>query len=273
MKTTTTDEALILTGTGYELQISPSAEEQKAELLKHSALIVEVKDISASDAARTQLTKLGKMRNLIEASRKKVKEPVLKVGTDIDAKAKAFGLEILAEEERLKKLMADYATEVAQERARVQREIEQKRREEEQKRQEEEAEQRRIAAEAEKKRQEAEDAAWNATTPEEEAAAARKAQEAEQKLQEAITAPAPAPVVTAPTFVPAAPKGVKFVTDYEVINIHKLYQAAPSVVSLEARRTETLAWIKQQQAEGIDTATLAETSGIRVFERPAVNAR
>jgi uncharacterized membrane protein YqiK len=277
-----TNTALILSGSGYELAIAPEAEAQKAELLKHSALITEVRDASASDAARNQIKKLAAMRNLVEASRKQVKEPVLKIGKDIDSKAADFVAEIVAEEKRLTGHVGEFAAEVERERQRVLREMEEKRRAEEKARQEAEAA--RLKAEqeaahaaflAEQARKAAEAKEWEedeaqAAKAREEAAtaeAAAKAAQAEQDRIAAAAAAAAAPAV--PVFVPQAVAGTKMVPDFEVLNIDALYAYSASLVTMEPKRSEILALIKSLTKDG----NLPEIPGLRVFEKPVVSTR
>ena len=261
--------ALILSGNGYELSIAPEAEAQKAELIKDASLIVEVRDTPSSDAARNQIKKLAAMRNLVEKSREDVKKPVLAIGRDIDAKAKDFSTAIEAEEKRLTKLVGDHAAEVERERQRIAREMEEKRRKEEAERARIEAE--RIAAE--KAAEEAKRQANAAFLAEDEDAAAKAEQAAKEAADAAAKAAAEAEAakaaVTVPTFAPEKPQGVKFVPDYEVENIHALYAYSASLVTLEPKRSEILALIKQL-TEG---DTLPEIPGLRVFQKAAVSTR
>lgn len=261
--------ALILSGSGYELSIAPEAEAQKTEIIKDAALIVEVRDTPSSDAARNQIKKLAAMRNLVEKSRKDVKEPVLAIGRDIDAKAKAFVTEIESEEKRLTKLVGDHAAEVERERQRVMREMEEKRRKEEAERARIEAE--RIAAE--KAAEEAKRAANAAFLAEDDDAAEKAEQAAKEAAEAAAKAAAEAEAakttVTVPFFAPEKPAGVKFVPDFEVENVHALYAYSSALVTLEPKRSDILALIKQLT----DGDTLPTIPGLRVFNKPAVSTR
>lgn len=261
--------ALILSGSGYELSIAPEAEAQKLELIRDADLIAEVIDAASCDAARNQIKKLAAMRNLVEKSRKDVKEPVLAIGRDIDTKAKGFVGDIEARETRLTKLVGDYAAEVERERIRVAREMEEKRRREEAERQRIEAE--RIAAEraAEEAKRKANEAFLAEDDSAAEAAEAQRkeAEAAAAKAREEAEAAKAMPAV--PTFAPEKPAGVKFVPDFEVENIHALYAYSASLVSLEPKRSEILALIKQlTQGE-----TLPEIPGLRVFAKSVVSTR
>lgn len=266
MSTATENQTLILAGEGYNLTIAPEAEAQKAQLLKYAALIVEVRDNTASNAAVEQIKRLGDMRRIVEKSRKLVKEPVLDVGKDIDEKAKAFSKEIEAEEKRLSDLVAKHAQAVEAERQRVLREQEAKRREEERIQREAEAARLRAEQEAEAARKAAADAEW----AEDPAVVAAAEAQAKQKAEELAAAQAAAEAAKpAPQFdlVPQATSGVKFEWDFEVTDLHALYQHNASLVKMEAKRSEILANIKLI-AVGDD----AQIPGLRIFKKPVVKS-
>ena len=270
--TTAPSEALILTGDGYGLSIAPDAEAAKAELIQAASSIITVASAAESDAARDQVKRLASMRNLVEKSRKAVKEPVLKVGKQIDAKAAEFLAAITTEETRLTGLIGSYA----QEQERIRRDemarAEAARRETERLEQERaRVERERLAAE-EKARKEAEgktgiDALQAEAALEEERE--RKAEEA-RKIEEQAKAAreqqnASFAAVTAP-----APAGVTMVPDFEVTDIKSLYQNFPELVDLTPRRADILARIK-----GFATSygKLPDVPGLRVFEKPKVFTR
>lgn len=280
-----TNTALILQGAGYGVIIDPAAETAKAQLLKTAALIVEVNDPIGCDAARVQIGLLADMRIAVEKSRKTVKEPVLQIGRDIDSKAADFAADIQLEEARLKRLMADYAAVVEAERQRIMRELEAKRAEEQRLAREAEAARQKAEREAEAARIAAEEAArksedelWNATTTEDEERAQENARIARlQAEQEAQLAAARAEAVcdaalagktlgTETVVIPQAVKGTKFVTDYEVTDIHALYQHNTGLVTLTPRRMEIL--------EHIGALTngqeLPDIPGLRIFRKPVV---
>ena len=264
MSTATETQTLILAGEGYNLTIAPKAEAQKAELLKHAALIVEVGDNAASSAAMIQIKSLASMRRLVEGSRKAVKEPVLQIGKDIDEKAKNFVAAIEAEEKRLADLVAKYAQAVEAERQRILREQEAQRREQERIQREAEAARLKAEQEAEAARQKAAQAEWEedpAVVAAAEAEAKRKADEA-AAAQQAVEAAKPAPVFD---LVPQAPSGVKMEWDFEVTDLHALYQHNAALVKMEPKRAEILANIKLI-AIGDD----AKIPGLRIFKKPAV---
>lgn len=272
MNPPTTKEALILTGSGYSLEVAPEVIQQKAELIRHSALIVEVNDAVSSEAAGQQIKKLAAMRTAVEKSRKTVKEPVLDVGRTIDALASDFQKDLTAEEGRLKKLQGDYAMKVEAERQRVLREMELARQAEAKRIAEEEAKQRAAEEAAEKARKAAEEAEWNALTPEEEAkakAAALAAEKAEAEAASIAAAHAQVDRIAAtppPTFLPEAPKGVKMIPDFEVVDLDALYRHNVGLVKMEPRREEILRAIAGQTIGD----TLPIIPGLRVFLKPQV---
>ena len=258
-----TTEALILSGTGYELEVAPNIIEQKTELLKFSALIVTVTDPVSSDSAGQQIKKLAAMRNLVEKSRTTVKAPVLAVGKRIDDLAKEFQAALNEEENRLKRLQGDYAAAVLAERNRILREQEAQRQAEAKRLADEKA----AADKIEADRIAAEQAVWEADSPEDEAAAAKAIEDAKaaELARLEASAKAQAAVVT-PAFVPEAPKGVKMVTDFEVLDIDRLYRVDASLVKMEPKRAEILAAIARLTVG----ETLPEIPGLRVFLKPQV---
>jgi murein DD-endopeptidase MepM/ murein hydrolase activator NlpD len=261
-------EALILSGEGYSLEVAPSVIEQKADLLQFSALITTVTDPVSSDAASHQIKKLAAMRNLVEKSRTTVKSPVIATGKRIDSLAADFQADITAEETRLKKLQGDYAMEVEKERRRVIAEMEKARQQEAERIRLAEA----AAAMAERERIAAEAAAFAATTPEEDAAAesAAKAVEAAQaKLAADEAARVAALPVVVPSFVPEAPKGVKFEWDYVVTDPVALFMHNNGLVDLVPKRSTILERIKGM-AVGDDTPVIP---GLIISKVAKVSAR
>lgn len=272
-------ETLILTGEGYGLSIAPEAETLKATLIKHSALIVAVNDPAAADAARTQIGKLADMRILVEKSRKTVKEPVLAVGRDIDAKAAEFVEAIKSEESRVSQLIGEYAAKVEAERQRVMREIEAKRQEEARVAMEAEAARIKAEREAEAARIAAENAMFAASTPAEDAlaeTAAMKARQAAEQAAEAARQRAAAACdaemarqAQPAAMVPEKVAGAKFVTDYEITDIHALYRHDARLVALTERRSLILSTIDSLTVGD----ALPEIPGLRVFKKAVVSGR
>lgn len=264
----TPTEALILSGSGYELTISPDAESAKAELIKHSTLIVEVKDSTSAAAASSQLKKLADMRILVEKSRTKIKGPVLEVGKEIDSKAKAFVGPIEAEEKRLQTLIGAHAQQVERERQEAIR----KQQEEERKRQAAEAEERRAAEELERKRLAAQAAEWEDDEVAEKAAEATKAAEAELETKRQETAKAASASLSTGLVANTAPvAGVSMVPDFEVLDVQAFYAAHPDLVMLEVKRAATLGRIKDFMANHGDE--LPTMPGLRVFSSAKVRGR
>jgi hypothetical protein len=283
-------QPLILKGSGYGLEIGTSYLKQKAEILKHAALIVTINDPAADAAADNQIKKLAAMRIETEKARETVKRPALDFGKKVDATAKEFISAITDEENRLKKLRGGYGEAVLAERQRVLKEQEAQRQAEEKARLEVEAkeaariEAARQAEEAARiAREAAEQAAWEAVSPEEEEEAKSKADEAQRIADEAAEAekerlriPAEeaarvaALPVAAPVFVPQAVKGVKMVPEFEVLDLDALYKNNPQLVTLTERRKEILDFIAAHKAPGDSEDTLPMVPGLRVFLKPQV---
>lgn len=293
---------LILKGDGYGLEIAPEAVEQKATLIQHAELIVEVNDHAASDAARSQVKKLAEMRILVEKSRNEIKKPVLAVGKRIDEMAAGFVVEITTQEKRITGLIGKYADEVEQVRLAAQRE--QARIESERLRAEQEAARKRAAeeqaalkaaADAEAARIQAEAAAKAAASaPQDEdeenieeqirlaaaldaanaaaaqvAAQAAAAQQAEQnRLHEAamLAHEAAQASMLANT---ARTSGVKYEPDYEVTDIHALYRHHADLVELTPKRREILNRIKSLMV-GTDLPTIP---GLNITKKAVVSTR
>lgn len=259
-----TKEPLILTGDGYGLTIAPAAVTARDAILKTAGLVVVVNDPVGDAAAEGEIKKLAEMRIGLEKARMAAKRPALDFGAKVDETAKVFIAQVVAEEERLKKLRSGHAQQVLLERQRLLREIAAAKAEEDRLRREAEAKAQQEAAAAEAARKEAERKAWEAETPEEEAAA-QKAVEAAAAIP--VAAAPVAPVATrAPVLIPQTPKGAKMVLDYEVTDLDAVYQANPNLVKMEIRHAETLAAIKALKTGD----TLPELPGLRVFERAEI---
>lgn len=265
-----TDKAtqpLILKGAGYGLEISPFFQHKKNNLLKASALIAQVNNPEDDALAAEQIVHLSAMRIATEKGRKEVKAPALAFGLEVDKTAATFVAELVAEETRIKKARGDYAAAVLKERQRVLAEMEAKRKAEEKRLADEAA----AAAKIEADRIAAEQAAWEAITPDEEAAAAKAAADAKaaelKRLEEAAKAQS---AVTTPVFIPEAPKGVKMVADYEILDMDAVYRANPQLVTLTERRKEILEFIAAHSPAGVTEDTLPSIPGLRVFLKPQV---
>lgn len=291
-----TTDKLLLTGAGYQLIVPPAAETKKAELIASAAAITIVNTPADAAIAREEIVSLAKFRNEIEKARELVKAPVLKLGKEIDTKAKDFGAEILTEENRLKKLVSDHALKVEAdrraaevERQRIEREAERQRQEAERKRREEEAARIKAENEAEQKRLSAEkaqaeadgddiDAQLAAAAAIDEANAARaKAQaEAEAAMLEQRRRNEEAAKIAeqsrrASFAAVQRTEGVKFATDFEVEDPHALYAYSAALVELTPKRKDILALIAQLEAKG--GGVLPTIPGLKITRKPVVATR
>lgn len=227
---------LILAGDGYQLTISAEAEQRKTELLAKAEAITIVTDNDQSAKAQFQSRSLAAMRIEVEKSRKLVKEPVNRIGKMIDNAAADFLAEIVAEENRIKKLVGDHANEVL-----------------------------RIKAEKERIEREAFEAARAAREAAEDGGiaaviAAKKA--AAEKLQ--------ASNEVAATKVSS---GVRFAWDFEVDDINIVAKAEPLFVSMEIKRSAVLAFLRELADANEDVAATAAKFGIRAYSKPIVSSR
>ena len=227
---------LILAGDGYQLFISPEAEARKAALIEKASAITTVTSNDESGKAQFQTRSLAAMRIEVEKSRKLVKEPVSRIGKMIDAAAADFLAEIVAEENRIKKLVGDHAEEVLRIKA---------------------------AKEA------AERAAFEA------ARAAKEEAEAGGIASVIAAKKALADKLQASNEVAATKlsDGIRFAWDFEVFDLHLLAAKEPALVKIEPRRAEILAELKDMEEHGYTVEALAETFGIRAFKKPIVSSR
>jgi hypothetical protein len=249
---TTTEQTttLILAGEGYQLTIAPEAEARKHELLAAASAVTAVTSNEDSAAAQFQSRRLAALRIEVEKSRKLVKEPVNRIGKLIDKTAGDFIESVDAEEKRINRLVGQHAAEVARLKA------------------EKEAEERRAFEEARAAREAAEAAAAAAadTGKISDIVAARQA---EAVRQEALAARMDASEEVAETNVA---QGVRFAWDFEVEDIHTVYQTAPQFVSLEIRRAAVLSWLKEIETTH-DNMKRAAACGILAFKKPVVSSR
>lgn len=274
MSTTTLapTEALILTGEGYGLSIAPDAIAAKDELIQSASSIITVTSAEESDAAREQVKQLASMRNLVEKSRKAVKEPVLSVGKDIDAKAADFVASIVTEEKRLTALIGTFAQEQERLRREEAAKIEAARKEAERiELERQRVERERIAAE-EKARKEAEgktglDAMRAEVAAEEER---ERRLEEERKLKEQADAAKAEQQTGLVTLAAPAAKGVSMVLDFEVLDAAAFYAAFPDLCEIKVKRADVLSRLKAtREQKGI----IPQVAGLRVFETTKVSTR
>jgi hypothetical protein len=227
---------LILAGDGYQLTIAAEAEARKAALLEQSSAITAVNDNDESGRAQYQSRSLAAMRIEVEKSRKLVKEPVNRIGKMIDQAAADFLAAIVAEENRIKKLVGDHAEEVL-----------------------------RIKAEKEAAERAAFDAA-RAAKEEAEAGGIAAVIAAKKALADKLQA-------SNEVAATKISSGIRFAWDYEVVDLHLLAAKEPMLVKIEPRRAEILAELKDMEEHGYTVEALAAEMGIRAFKKPIVSSR
>ena len=295
MSTDTTEtNALVILGDGYQLSVSPSAEEQKRSILARTAAILTVIDKPSLETAQRELKTLGLMRSWVEKGRVAVKAPVLELGKKIDQTAKDFLGDIITEEARLSGLATEYVREEqrkareaaeAAERERQRIDREEHERQMAELRKQREAEEARMAAEraeleAQRRQLEAErakDEAAAAQARREAEAAAERAAQAEREKQEAIRREQEALAESrrqqqAVTAEVAAPDlaGVSEVIDFEVVDIAAFYSKFPQLCEITLKRAEILTALKKSEAKN---GRLPDVPGLRVFKNTKVRGR
>lgn len=264
---------LKLDGDGYTLSVTKETVAAKTDLLTAAAAVTQVTTNDESTVAQFQIRHLAGFRNAVEKSRVEVKAPVIELGKKIDAAAKEFVEQIVAEENRLKKLVGSHAEEVAA--AKRAAEAEERRKFEEARRAKEEAERAEAAA------LRAKEAAANAVSIQDAIAAKQKQREAEaaaaraeEERQAAMRERMASSAVVATT---RDARGVKFAPDFEVINAPVFYEHVPELCEIVAKRRETLAWLKQihaeAEADGEDFVRVGEFYGLKVTLKPVVSTR
>jgi hypothetical protein len=230
--------AMILSGSGYDLRISPEAYEQKAKVLSEASVVLTVTSNDESADAAYQMRKLAQMRILIDKSRKEVKEPVIKIGKMIDKMAKEFLDEIENEEHRIKGLIGFHAQ--AQLALKAEKE-----------------EQERIAFEIAQKAREAAETGGIAAVLDHRQALVDKMQASDELAATKIA------------------QGVRFVWDFEVESMNKLMVSAPELVDITPKRGNILAWIKSLETSGLsdDPIAVAAGIGLKAFKKPVVSTK
>lgn len=289
--------ALAILGDGYQIAITPAAEEQKRVILEAARRVVAVTDTDSCDIAQARLKALASVRTAVESSRKQVKAPVIELGKRIDGIAADFVADVVTEETRLSGLVAEYAREqqriareareaAERERLRIERaeherkmealrkeqEAERQRMEEERRKHEAEMERLRAAraqdaaAEAEARRREEAAAAAQRESAARAEAARREAEEAEARArQEREEAERRAAAVAAPP-----PAGVKEEIDFEVTDILAFVAKFPQLCRIEPKRAEILAALKKSFDRN---GKLPDVPGLRVFQNMKVKGR
>ena len=252
--TTTETEALILAGDGYQLTIAPEAFALRERALTKAANITAVTSHDESYEAGHRVKEIAALRNLVERSRKLVKEPVLEVGRRIDQAAKDFLADLTAEEGRIKQLIESHAYRLAEER-RIAEEAE-----------------RRAAAEARAAREAAE-AAQQAAQTIGRIADVVAAQQAERSRLEALATRCAA---AEETHAAKQPDEVRWAWDFEVTDLAELARLAPALVRIEPNVSEIKRRIAQAVEQYTDPGNIEEifaAVGIRAFRKPIVKTR
>jgi hypothetical protein len=287
--------ALAILGDGYTITVTPEAEQQKATIIEASRKLVAVIDQDTCDIAQSRLKALAAVRIAVEKSREIVKKPVIEVGRRIDATAREFAAEIVAEETRLDQLVKDYVREqqrIAREaREAAERERQRIEREEHERRMaalraEQEAERQRM--EAERAKHEAEMARLRAARESDaqaEAEARRREQEAAEAQRQAaeradaarLEAERAAEEARRKTEFASGqlatayiPQGVKEEIDFEVVDIVAFAAKFPQLVTMTPKRADILAALKKSFARN---GKLPEVAGLRVYQNLKVKAR
>lgn len=251
MNNNTTQEALMLSGNGYEIAVSPAALERREHVIANSTTIDSVRTNAESADAAFHVRALADLRLETERCRKAIKEPVLEVGKRIDNAAKAFLAEVHSEEIRLKGLIGMHAAKVARQRAAA------------------EAAERKAADDARRAREAAEAAAQTASESGR-LADLVAAKQAEAARTETLAARGECADVTAATKVA---DGVRFVWDFEVVDEDKVFMNLRPACEITVRRAPVLEWIKALEKQGEDPELLTKPYGIRAFKKPVVATR
>ena len=245
------ETALILSGEGYSLTITPQAEEQKRDLLVASAHVCSVTNNDESADAAYHMRSLAQMRILVDKSRKEIKEPVIRIGKLIDATAKNFLLEIEDEEARIRTLIGDHANEVARLAAIK-------------------AEEERIAFEAARVAREVAEAAQDAAEATGKISDIVAAKQAEKERKNTLAARMEASNDLASTKVA---QGVRFAWDFEVNDISELHARTQGLTEINVKRSAVLEHLKEIESLMGNVESWAETVGLRAFKKPIISTK
>lgn len=262
--------------TAPTVHLAQSALDAKATALADARGILTVTSDMDAVLAGDSLTTIKGLLKACETGRKAIKEPVLELGRKIDATAAEYAAELVAESDRLSRLVSAHV----EKKRREAEEIERKRQAELRRIEEE-----RLAAEREAKRKADEEAARLAREAQAAIDAAKNAEEAERIKQRAVEAAErakaeqeraaiaaeeaakarAAQVMNAP--VKAAPKiagvSVRPVWKFEVTDIRALYAARPDLVLL----TPMVRDINAAIADGV------EIPGIKAWQESEARVR
>jgi flagellar biosynthesis GTPase FlhF len=249
------------------------------EALAAGALIGLVTDAESNQAAVAAMKQVKQVLALAEETRQRIKAPVLDLARVIDARAKDYCRELVAELARLSLACADWQTEQlervkAQERARqeelarIEREKQEALRkiEEEERRKAEEA-RRKAAAEAAAARNEEEQKAAHERAK---AEAERLAKEAEAKKKAEEERRAQEQMGVAPVTVPVRAEGQtsKPTWAWEVTDIWLLARMQPGLVNIAPRREQI-----NEVIASMATAGEPKIPGLRIWPEMKVGVR
>lgn len=251
---TTETEAMILAGNGYQLTIAPEAMALRERALTKAAEVVSVTNPEESFVAGHRVREMAALRNIVERSRKMVKEPVLEVGRKIDQAAKDFIADVVVEETRIKALIEDHARKVAEERRIA-----------------EEAERR--AAEEARAAREAAEAAREAAEKTGRIADVVLAREAERSRLEALAARREA---ADETHAAKQPDEVRWTWDFEVTDLETVRRSDAALVRIEPNVSEIkrrIAQAAEQYSDPGDIEKKFAEIGIRAFRKPVAKTR
>jgi len=228
---------MILSGQGYDFSIAPEALVQKQQLLDAASSVVLVTSNDESADAAFHMRRLAQMRILVEKSRKEIKEPVIRIGKEIDAAAAGFLIEIDAEEGRIRSLIGNHASAMLA----LKQEAEEKER---------------LAFEAEKAARTLAESGGIAAVLD-----ARDALQGKLRASEEVSSTNIA-------------QGVRFVWEFDVKSIDDLIKFAPSMVKIEPKRREILGWLKMLEEQGNgDPIVFASKVGLNAYKIPSVSTR
>lgn len=226
-------ELILAKGSQPEIILAADAEVLKAKALEGSRSITAVKDDFTNQVAVDSLKEIRSLSKALEASRVAAKNPALEFGRRVDAMAKAFRVELDAEDARLVKLASGFESEKrrkAQEaedaRQAILRRIEGERlaAENAERLKREAAERELLKAKSAKARQEVEEKLQIQRAEEE----ARRQKQAQEDAARVALIPVPAE-----TKVEGRVVIEKWVAD--VVSLHALYGSKPEFVNLTAR--------------------------------------
>jgi hypothetical protein len=242
------------------IQIVPAAFTMRQDVLDDSATIITVTTPVTQKAAVDAARAIASLIKAVETSRKEAKAPVLDLGQRIDATAKEFIKDVLAEEARLKRLLTDYEIE----QRRIAAEAQLKRFEEERRRLAEEtarmAEIARQVQAAERAERQAlnerdREAAETRRMVAEEAAAAERAAAAQRQANLPVVVEAPRVAGTV----------VRDEWNFEVTDLTAFAVAHPELVEITVKRAAVLQKIRAGCRQLAHTRIFEETKvGVRV---------